>query len=97
MDTKPLAAINPSGLIIGMPTVYRANGLEVMIYVDDHRPAHVHVFSADGEVVINLHDSVERMEIRTVAGMRKKDVRKAWDVVTENHAAFLRQWREIHG
>lgn len=34
-----------------MPTALRFDGLRVMIYVDDHRPAHVHVTGGDGEAV----------------------------------------------
>jgi hypothetical protein len=36
-----------------MVTVLRAHGLRVVIFVDDHQPAHVHVFG-DGEAKINL-------------------------------------------
>ncbi len=35
-----------------MVTIYRANGLSVVIFTDDHEPAHVHVFG-DGQVKIN--------------------------------------------
>ncbi len=34
-----------------MVTVLRAHGLRVVIYANDHRPAHVHVFG-DGEAKI---------------------------------------------
>ena len=37
----------------GMVTVFRAQGLRVIIFVDDHQPAHVHVFG-DGHAKINL-------------------------------------------
>jgi hypothetical protein len=36
-----------------MVTVLRARGLRVVIFINDHRPAHVHVFG-DGEAKINL-------------------------------------------
>jgi hypothetical protein len=36
-----------------MVTVYRGAGLRVVIFVDDHEPAHVHVFG-DGQVKIGL-------------------------------------------
>lgn len=36
-----------------MVTVLRAHGLRVVIFVDDHQPAHVHVFG-DGQAKINL-------------------------------------------
>ena len=36
-----------------MVTVFRAYGLRVIIFVDDHLPAHVHVFG-DGQAKISL-------------------------------------------
>ena len=36
-----------------MVTVLRAHGLRVVIFANDHRPAHVHAFG-DGEAKINL-------------------------------------------
>ncbi len=33
-----------------MVTVYRASGIRVVIYVDDHEPAHVHVIG-NGEAI----------------------------------------------
>ena len=38
-----------------MPTVLRIGGLRVVIWPNDHRPAHVHVIGPDGEAVFNLH------------------------------------------
>jgi len=38
-----------------MPTALRLDGLRVVIYPNDHRPAHVHVIGADGEAVFNLN------------------------------------------
>jgi len=37
-----------------MPTILRKNGFRVVIYFDDHLPAHVHVMNADSEVKIDL-------------------------------------------
>ena len=39
--------------MISMVSVLRADGLRVVIFVNDHRPAHVHVFG-DGEAKIDL-------------------------------------------
>src|SRR5437868_3887052 len=38
-----------------MPTVHRFDGLRVVIYPNDHRPAHVHVIGAGGEAVFFLN------------------------------------------
>jgi hypothetical protein len=37
-----------------MPTVLRSGSLRVVIYPNDHPPAHVHVLGPDWVVVINL-------------------------------------------
>ena len=47
-----------------MVTVLRANGLRVVIFVNDHLPAHVHVFG-DGEAKINLLGVVLRPGFET--------------------------------
>lgn len=36
-----------------MVTVLRAHGLRVVIFSNDHQPAHVHVFG-DGQAKVNL-------------------------------------------
>ena len=36
-----------------MVTIHRAHGLRIVIFTDDHEPAHVHVFG-DGHAKINL-------------------------------------------
>ncbi|HJU17857.1 MAG TPA: DUF4160 domain-containing protein [Stellaceae bacterium] len=38
-----------------MPAVLRFDGLRVVIYPADHRPAHVHVVGAGGEAVFILN------------------------------------------
>ena len=64
-----------------------------MIFTNDHQPAHVHVFKAGAEAVINLAP----MSIRENYRMPKKDLRKAVEIVA-SHRELLRQaWREIHG
>jgi hypothetical protein len=37
-----------------MPTVLRIGGLRVVIYLNDHPPAHVHVLGPGWLIVINL-------------------------------------------
>ncbi|HEV2303469.1 MAG TPA: DUF4160 domain-containing protein [Stellaceae bacterium] len=38
-----------------MPTVVRFHGWRVVVYPNDHRPAHVHVFGGGGEAVFILN------------------------------------------
>src|SRR3546814_6921259 len=53
-----------------MPTVLRIDGLRVVIYPYDHRPAHVHVKGADGEAVFILHCTDGPPELRESYGFK---------------------------
>jgi hypothetical protein len=79
-----------------MVTVYRANGLSVVIFVDDHEPAHVHVFG-DGQVKINLTGAGGGPELIWAYGMKRRDIRRAMKIVAEQRDHLLMRWREIHG
>lgn len=67
-----------------------------MIFVDDHEPAHVHVYG-DGEAKINLIGPDGLPELIWAVGMKRSEVRRSMAIVLENHDALLARWKEIHG
>lgn len=79
-----------------MVTVLRALGLRVVIYLNDHEPAHVHVFG-DGEAKINLLTDHGAPELVWAYGMSNREVRRAMDVVAGRKDELLARWREFHG
>jgi hypothetical protein len=81
-----------------VPTVLRYRGLRVVIHLPmrEHGPAHVHVFTADGEVVINLAGAREHA-IREVKGMRDVDIARSMALVEDNLDYLMTRWRELHG
>lgn len=79
-----------------MVTVFRAQGLRFMIFVDDHEPAHVHVFG-DGQAKINLLGPDGLPELVWADRMKRGDLRHAMQLVVEHRDVFLRQWQIIHG
>ncbi|HYI83613.1 MAG TPA: DUF4160 domain-containing protein [Acetobacteraceae bacterium] len=80
-----------------MVTVLRAHGLRVVIYANDHRPAHVHVFG-DGEAKIDLLGGPGGAPALVWAdGMSRGEVRRALRLVAEQHAFLLARWEDIHG
>jgi Domain of unknown function (DUF4160) len=79
-----------------MVAIYRAHGLRIVIFVDDHEPAHVHVFG-DGQAKINLIGVAGAPELIWVEGMKRSDVRRAMKIVVEHQQAFLSRWKELHG
>lgn len=79
-----------------MVTIHRADGLRVVIFIDDHEPAHVHVFG-DGHAKVNLVGQDGETELVWAEDMKRNEVRRAMAVVIEHQAAFLARWRDMHG
>jgi uncharacterized protein DUF4160 len=70
------------GLISAMVTVYREHGLSIVIFLDDHEPAHVHVFG-DGQAKVNLGGAGGAPELIWADGMKRGAVRRAMRIVVE--------------
>ena len=79
-----------------MPTVSRIGGLRVVIYSNDHRPAHVHVIG-DGEAVFILHCPDGPSELRESWGIGKAEVARIKTVLAAGLTALCDEWRAIHG
>ncbi len=79
-----------------MVTIYRAHGLRIVIFTDDHEPAHVHVFG-DGHAKVKLIGPDGGPELVWAEGMKRNEVRRVMDVVIEEQAAFLARWTSMHG
>lgn len=80
-----------------MPTVLRIGGLRVVIYPNDHRPAHVHVLGADGEAIFILHCPAGPPELRESYGFKKTDLSGIADALNDNLADLCAQWSKVHG
>lgn len=76
-----------------MPTVLRKDGFSIMIYTQDHVPAHVHVWRAGGEIVVNI----ATLEITRAEQMNRRDSDKAVEIVEKNREYLRERWHEIHG
>ena len=79
-----------------MVTVHRARGLRVVVFANDHLPAHVHVFG-DGQAKINLLGSEGGPELVWAEGMTRSEVRRAMTLVTAEQELLLQRWKDIHG
>lgn len=90
-----------------MATIIRHDGFRVVIYSNDHLPAHVHIIKGDGEVRCNLgsvvvnpssgEESLTPISLMDVTGkISDKDVGKALSLVQEHQKKLLDKWSEIH-
>lgn len=80
-----------------MPTVLVIFGLRIVIYPNDHRPAHVHIQGKGCEAVFNLHCPDGSPELRENYGFSQKELGKIAEVLAVNRVMLCTEWRKIHG
>lgn len=80
-----------------VPTVMRLDGLRVVVYPNDHRPAHVHVIGRGCEAVFNLNCPAGPVELRENYGFASREFGRILDVLTANLWDLCRAWESIHG
>lgn len=80
-----------------MPTVEKVGGLRVVIYPNDHRPAHVHVIGNGCEAVFNLHCPDGPPELRENYGFSQAEVGRIKTALAKRLAHLCAAWKDIHG
>jgi metal-dependent HD superfamily phosphatase/phosphodiesterase len=80
-----------------MPTVLRIGGLRVVIYPNDHGPAHVHVIGGDEEAMFNLHCPDGPPELRENYGFKQSDFSAIIDALSAALTVLCQEWSKIHG
>ena len=80
-----------------MPTVLRFDGLRAVIYLNDHRPAHVHVTGGGNAAVVDLHCPDGPPRVRESYGFGPRDLRRIKAVLASRLVDLCGKWEEIHG
>ncbi|MBW4093429.1 MAG: DUF4160 domain-containing protein [Proteobacteria bacterium] len=76
-----------------MPTVLRIAGLRVVIYPNDHPPAHVHVLGPGWVVVVDLTGP----GVREVIGCDEREARLVLRQIADRRAELMDARRRFHG
>ncbi|MER2248296.1 DUF4160 domain-containing protein [Methylorubrum podarium] len=80
-----------------MPTVLRIGAFRIVIYPNDHRPAHVHAIGPDGEAVFLLNCPDGPTAIREVRGLSFRDAQAVARELDARVPALCASWETIHG
>jgi hypothetical protein len=80
-----------------MPTVLRIGALRVVIYPNDHRPAHVHVISQGCEAVFDLRCPNGPPELRENYRFGLRELNRIEAALSANLAALCGDSERIHG
>jgi len=80
-----------------MPTVDRIHGLRVVIYPNDHRPAHVHVIGKGCEAVFKLSGLGGWPELRENYGFGAGELSRIKTALASRLTHLCEEWSRIHG
>ena len=75
----------------------KIDGLRVVIYLNDHRPAHVHVIGGVCEAVFKLNGPKGPLEVRENYGFSALTLSKIRSVLTSRLTRLCAEWDAIHG
>lgn len=80
-----------------MPTVLRLDGQRVVIYPNDHRPAHLHVIAAGGEAVLILYGPAGPPTLRESYGFSLRAIGQIRNKLAAHLSKLCKHWSEMHG
>jgi hypothetical protein len=80
-----------------MPTVFRIGATRVVIYPNDHRPAHVHVIGVGKQAVFNLHCPDGPPGVRENHGFSTVDLNVFARRMQSEIGPLCNEWRMFHG
>ncbi|MDE2637612.1 MAG: DUF4160 domain-containing protein [Chloroflexota bacterium] len=70
----------------------RRHGFDVVIYTNDHGPAHVHVFRGRNKLKAEL----QPVRIVYSRGFNSRARRRIRALLEEHHTLLLREWTRLH-
>ena len=79
-----------------MPTVLRLGSLRVVIYPNDHRPAHVHISGQGKSAVFELNSPAGSLSLRENYGFPEHQIGKIAAELERHITALCEAWRQIH-
>jgi len=71
--------------------------LRVVVYPNDHRPAHVHVIGHGHEAVFVLNQPLGGATLRENYGFSRREIVVIESALIRCLAALLASWESIHG
>ena len=79
-----------------------AGGVQFFVYTNDHPPRHVHGFSSETEVIVDLLADgnvalADRWDAIRPANAKRSDVRKILNTAAEYFRELTALWESIHG
>ena len=79
-----------------MSTVYEFAGLRVVIYTNDHAPAHVHVMGNGGGRCLQFECAAGLVAMRGSLGFSKHEISRIENELNHYRDMLIAAWEQIH-
>jgi hypothetical protein len=76
-----------------MPTLLTERGFRVMMYFNDHEPAHVHVKRAGNEARITINP----IAVMDNYGYNGNEIKLILDIIEQHQALLIETWQAYFG
>jgi hypothetical protein len=80
-----------------MPTVFSVGAYRIIVYPNDHGPAHVHAVGPDGVARFSLGQGPGEVRLMDVDGIPKRILSDIAEQIIDQHNECLEVWRSVHG
>ena len=90
------ASLNKPNRWVIMPTLFRVGPYRVVVYPNDHSPAHVHAVGA-GHAKFVLGSTADQVAVVEITGISVGDLRKLAETIIDRHAECCAGWSKWHG
>lgn len=80
-----------------MPTIDRLNATRIVIYLNDHRPAHVHAIHGKCKAVLILHCPEGPPELWENSGFSRAEIRHILEICIARLTLYCGEWERHHG
>ncbi|MFD1746561.1 DUF4160 domain-containing protein [Rhizobium helianthi] len=80
-----------------MPTVFTFNGLRVVIYLNDHRPAHVHVLGNGCQAIFIMNCPDGPPTLRENMGFKARELASIARSLHDARKTACDEWTRLHG
>ena len=84
------------GYTLHVPTILFIDGFRVVIYVKDHTPPHVRIWSAEHQAIVYLNCPDGKPTLRVNYGFSDRQLRAVYRIIAQNLALLCRACEEIH-
>ena len=80
-----------------MPTIVWFRNIRIVIYPNDHRPAHVHAIRGDEFSVFELDCPDGPPELKEAHGFSASELKRIAQAIEDHLKLLCLEWRSIHG